>query len=155
MTSSKKVALVLAEYESRIHAFFSRRCGNQHDIEDLVQEALCAIISGYGRFSHKSSTSTWIYAICRNTYSNYRYYGARQQKAISALRYQPGENMQDSKLELRLELDTLPSEDRRLYSLYYVQGFTIRQIAIDLGRPEGTVKYMLHRLRKTIKEKLA
>jgi RNA polymerase sigma-70 factor, ECF subfamily len=154
VTSSRKLAIILAEYESRIHTFFSRRCGNWHDVEDLVQEALCAIVAGYSRFEHKSSLSTWIYAICRNIYSNYQYYGARQRKTVSAVCNVCDEGNRYSVLELRLEIDKMPSEDIELYSLFYIQGFPIRQIAIYLEKPEGTVKYLLHRLRKHIKDKL-
>ena len=154
MTSFRKVELVLAEYESRIRTFFGRRCRNQTDVEDLVQEALCAIVAGYGRFAHKSSLSTWVYAICRNIYSNYQYYGARQQKTVSALRDLHYEGNRDSVLDLRLEINKMPSEDKELYSLFYIQGLPIRQIAINLEKPEGTIKFLLYRLRKHIKEKL-
>ncbi len=154
MAPLKRIDIVLAEFESRIHAFFSRRCGNPEDIEDLAQEAMCAIVSGYHRFAQRSSLSTWVYAICRNVYTNYQYQSARQQKAAAAARETRHEARQ-SELEIRLELDSLPSSDRKLYSLFYVQVLTIRQIALMLGKPEGTVKYLLHRLRKRIREELA
>jgi DNA-binding NarL/FixJ family response regulator len=45
----------------------------------------------------------------------------------------------------------LPSDGRRLYVLYYVDGLSVRQIATELERPEGTVRYLLHGLRQQIK----
>lgn len=158
MAASQKVAKILAEYNRVIRAYFERRCRSPEDAEDLVQEASCAIISGYARFSHRSSLSTWIYAICRNVYYNHQYRSNRQQKAIFALSntYEAQQKaFEQTALEIRIELDKLSQPDKALYSLFYVQGKTISQIARVIGKPEGTVKYLLYRLRKKIKDILS
>jgi RNA polymerase sigma factor (sigma-70 family) len=147
-STSGKADWLLAEYEGRVRAFFRRRCHDPDQVDDLVQEVLCAMLGSYGRFMHRSSVSTWVFAICRNTFSNHEYRRRREERVRRALiETEAGESPQDT-CQVRLALDGLSAGERLLYKLFYVEGWSVRRIALHLARPEGTVKYLLYRLRQ-------
>ena len=57
-------------------------------------------------------------------------------------------------LRERGKLDTLPEKLRLPLWLFYLEGFSIAELAQTLGVPEGTVKYRLHQARKALKVEL-
>ena len=152
--NQQEVSAVLVEHGPRIRMFFARRSTNQHDIEDMCSEASLAILNGIQRFADRSRISTWIYAICKNIYSHHVYYGKRDKDLATAVREtQSAPEPPDTTGVGRL-LSRLPENDQKLYALYYVEGYTIRELAHKLGRPEGTVKYQLHQLRSRFRSLL-
>jgi RNA polymerase sigma-70 factor (ECF subfamily) len=149
--SSDGSAQCIKEYDRRIRAFFARRCASPDDADDLVQEAFASIIRSYPAFAGRSSLSTWVYAICRNVFSNYLYHRDRERKLAGRLRADCRVDAPEDLVETRMLIDQLPAASRTLYSLYYVQGRGVRQIASILDMPEGTIKYLLYRLRQRIR----
>lgn len=53
--------------------------------------------------------------------------------------------------ELRLVLDAMPERHRLPLVLFYLEGFSIQEVARTLGIPTGTAKYRLHQARKALK----
>jgi RNA polymerase sigma-70 factor, ECF subfamily len=53
----------------------------------------------------------------------------------------------DSALRLRALLEPLPEHQRTAVLLHYLAGLPIRDVALVVGRPEGTVKSDLHQAR--------
>jgi len=154
MTGPGGAARIAEEFQDRIRRFFRGRCPNSEDAEDLAQEALCAILESYGRFRGLSSPSTWVYASCRNVYGTYVYNGMRGHRIQSALHAAYDGEAKEAPMELRILMRDLSPEERELYELFYVQDLGIRAIAGRLGRPEGTVKYLLFRMRGKVRRML-
>lgn len=159
-------------YAGLVRVFFSRRCANREDAEDLAQEALCAIIAAAPRFRGESRPSTWVYAICRNVWSGWLSRKSAERAKTEALgrelalcdtisawaadRNGAGQGIDpDMGVDLAAALGSLRASERRLYGLYYVEGRTVREIALVLERPEGTVKYLLSGLRARLRELLS
>jgi len=164
--------VLAVEYAGLVRAFFSRRCANREDAEDLAQEALCAVIAAAPRFRGESLPSTWVYAICRNVWSGWlsridaeraktealgRELAAASQRASGyAIPEGTGQGLDpDLGVDLAAALGSLRASECRLYRLYYVEGRTVREIARVLDRPEGTVKYLLSGLRARLRELLS
>ncbi len=152
--SSEELNALVSLWQPRIRAYFARRCREHADVDDLVQEAIASIIRCYHRFSHRSSVSTWVYAVCRNVLSNYIYYRDRDTRLVRRLSQDPPAVDSNLPLALRDVLGRLSCDGKRLYVLYYAEGLTVREIATRLQRPEGTVKYLLHNLRLQVKRLL-
>lgn len=146
----RELAHIVYSYEGKIRLFFLRHLAQEEDIEDLTQEVVCAIFAGYKHFRRSSSLSTWIYAICRNQLYTFYRRKDRSQKLFSKLsRETPSRD--DSLLGLlELSFDRLRPDQRKLYNDYYRFRKSVREVADELGKPEGTVKYLLYELRKDL-----
>lgn len=58
------------------------------------------------------------------------------------------------RLDIERELQQLPRDQARASALFYFDGYDIAQIARELNRPEGTVKYWLHQVRGRLRDRL-
>ncbi|MBI4978750.1 MAG: sigma-70 family RNA polymerase sigma factor [Spirochaetes bacterium] len=149
---------LFAKYTPLIRKYHSCRVRNSHDADDLVQETCCAIMDSYSRFRSESSVSTWVYAVCRNTFFNYL--RGRKRRVQLDARVHAGQVMHKP-YEMPVEIHEMPEYIsvlspvmRELYELHYRQGYLIREIARMTGRPEGSIKFMLHELRNTIRDSI-
>jgi RNA polymerase sigma-70 factor (ECF subfamily) len=124
------------------------------EVDDLAQEALCRIVSSIHTFAGRSSLSTWIYAVCRNVlYSHLhekRRWAGLRQKMETTLRRDVNEN-----IELRIIIKNLPARLFTIYELFYVQRYSIEDIAHLLDLPPGTVKYRLFELQGRVRAELS
>ncbi len=147
----EELTRILAEYGPKIRAFFIARAPCGEDVDDLCQECMLAIVNSYSRYAGRSSVSTWIYAICRNIYSHHAYHKKRDSALQETLKAVRSYSRREVDTELKIVLEHLSPLERQLYHLHYVEGFLIREMAQMMGRPEGTVKYLLHKLRETVR----
>jgi RNA polymerase sigma-70 factor, ECF subfamily len=162
-------ARLAAAYKGLVTSFFARRCASPEDAEDLAQDALCAVLEAAGRFRGEASASTWVWAICRNTWMNWLDARGREallkSAAISAAlaltgpQDGPAAPAPETRLALGIDLaaalSRLSPSESRLYRLYYLEGRKVREIASLIGKPEGTVKYLLSLLRSRLKSLLS
>ena len=91
--------------------------------------------------------TTWAVRILINVC---RSMGRRQGRMV------PTDTLQDrpapeGDTELHLVLDAMPEKHRLPLVLFYLEGFSIQEMARALGIPAGTVKYRLHQARKALK----
>ena len=150
-----RITRTLFEFSPKIRAYFARRISNPQDIEDLCSEVALAITEGLSRFNNESSLSTWIFAICRHVFSHHVYYRERDRKLSAELQTQPGSPSPSPDSRVTRLLARLSEHDQKLYQLYYVEGYSVRELSTMLKRPEGTVKYHLSELRSRFREMLA
>ena len=149
--SDARLTQIIRDYGPTIRSFLRRKCADPHDLEDLYQECVCAMHEALPRFAGRSSLSTWIYAICRNVFSNYVYYRQRDRSLIGRL-HADGETISTEEVtDLRMLIESLPLLLQSVYRLYYVEGKPVREISGVLAKPEGTVKYLLHKLRASLR----
>jgi RNA polymerase sigma factor (sigma-70 family) len=148
-------------------------CRNDHDAEDIVQEAYLRAFRFFGTF-HGDEARGWLLAIVRNTtYSWLRQnrghegsvaldeetYAVPEGMSATSLD-QPDSNPEailsqaDDKALLNRALDTLPVEFREVLVLREMEDFSYKEIARIAGIPIGTVMSRLARARKSLRESL-
>ena len=165
MRSRADLPRILHQHESMIAGFFRARVSSREDAEDLIQEAACAIIGGYPRFRGKSAVSTWIYAICRNTLHVHYTRATRTRGLVDRLRAanavapsrasDHADEVIDAVLHDRLldyAYEKLPRTCKTLLTEYYRFGRSVAEVAETIGRPEGTVKFLLYDLRRRLRD---
>ncbi len=148
-------AELLRRFLPFIEGFFRTRVNVPEDAEDLAQEAAVAVMRSWPRFRHRSAATTWVYAICRNILCAHLRRRVRLPRCDPA--YDTGAADRDGTdlLAIELALDGLCPLHRTLYELYYRRGCPVREIAAHVGKPEGTVKYELYRLRAALQRFLS
>jgi len=156
-------------YYRPVAGFIFKRVGRPDLVEDLAQEtfleALQALKSAPcdARPRHFSS---WLFGIAHNRCGKW----LRRKRPVlfdpdevpdqttapsdQAL-LEELEEQQKQMTELELHLQRLPQETRRLLELKHRLGKTCEEIAAETGRPVGTVKSLLARTYKSLRQALA
>lgn len=135
---------------------------DKHNAEDLVQETALKAYRFFHRFKRGTNFKAWIVTILRNTYINsYR----KKIKEPVSVEFDMVENFiglsepKDFKEEifsesLKASIDRLPEELRSTLSLFYVDGFSYKEISKILNVPVGTVMSRLYTARQILKKQL-
>jgi len=123
--------------------------------EDLVQEAFCRALARWSRLSAMDDPVGWVRRVAWNlATSQWR----RARTAALFLRKHRIEHVPapgPDRVALAGALATLPAQHRRVVILHYLADQSVREIADQVGVPEGTVKAWLHRGRAALAARLA
>lgn len=164
-------AEVLAQMDS-LYGMALRLTRNQHDAEDLVQDAVLRALRFGDRFETGTNIRAWLFTILTNAFYN----RARKTKNSRKLESESevgehydrfmsastvsGRDTEEllldrlSSEQLRNALDDLPDEFRIVVVLSDVYEFSYKEIAEIVGCPMGTVMSRLYRGRRRLQEQL-
>lgn len=142
-------------YERHCTAVFSlayRICGVRPAAEEVAQEAFLAIWRSGARYDRtRGSVRTWLLGVVHNRAIDtlrrttvHERRRAADERAAETLEAPERTEVEAARHEearsIRLLIDELPDDQRRVIELAYFGGFTHEQIAGMLDAPLGTVK---------------
>ena len=131
-------------------------CGKRDDADDLAQDALVKAYLSLAGYQNKGKFRSWLFKIAYNTFLNHKA-SCRTMDSIDEARAFIGGTEADSSFEhqdLYLALRTLPAKERSAITLYYLNGYSIKEIAAITEASEGAVKQQLSRGRDKLKTRL-
>jgi len=163
---NKEAFAELTEHYYRpVCAFLWKRVQRTDLVEDLAQETFLEAFRSVKSLSHPEQFSTWLFGIARNRCGKWL---RRPQPALFSPSDPPDvavvpfvsleeELEEQQKLMVKLEtgLSRLNEETRALLDMKHRQGRTCEQIAGVLGKPVGTIKSLLSRAYKTLREHMS
>jgi len=128
-------------------------CGNLGEAEDAVQEAFVRAVEKPRRFDRVENPEAWLRTVALNVVrSRYRritrFHGLLAKAAIPSPGSAPG--LSPDHVALVEALRQLPYEQREAITLHHIVDLPVREIAVQLGVPEGTVKARLTRGRSRL-----
>ena len=131
--------------------FFSE----EHDIITGLNNGMLRVFSNIHKYdAAKGNFYSWLHAVVRNTALTY----LRDLKQFRTIELtEELENISEKSLtnlkweELFKVLSCLPTDTRAVVVLFYVEGFSIKEISGMLQMKEGTVKWHLSEGRKKLK----
>jgi RNA polymerase sigma-70 factor, ECF subfamily len=137
-------------------------CGNPHDAEDLVQEAVTQVLAR-PRFLRHGDDLGYLLRVLRNTHvSRIRRSKARPSEVPLDARPETGANPAATDPSTAFEVNelfetisALPDPAREVIVAVDVMGLSYRDAAAALGVKEATVTTRLHRARGRVAEALA
>jgi RNA polymerase sigma-70 factor (ECF subfamily) len=146
---------VIEHYEA-IFRFLRNLTGNKEDAEDLTQQTFLRAWEALPSFRGDSSLSTWLHSIAYREYTHWLR-SRREFVPLDEIVDMPDEqaNQNLEAVLLRWAIYRLDPEHREVFVLYYVQGFSVNEIAKIIGVPAGTVKSRLFFARQKLKELLS
>ena len=173
MTREVFIALVEREQEALRGFLFALCCGNKSDADDLAQDALVKAYLSSAGYQEKGKFRSWIFKIAYNTFLNHKAsfwifkiaYNTflnhkasfRTTESIDEARMLASSTSAESSFEhqsLYLALRTLPPKERSAITLFYLNGYNVKEIASITETSEDAVKKQLSRGRDKLKEKL-
>lgn len=162
-THPAKFNELVATYHAGLLRFLRGMMRNEHDAEEVTQEAFLAAYRNLNQFEGRSSFATWLRRIGYNLAVD------RQRNQRVARTYfaqtRPAEHSTDSNdnpARMAIEHETracvwaglqqLAIEQRSILLMREMQGLDYAEIAEVLNVPVGTVRSRLHRARCELKE---
>ena len=150
MTREEFITHVEREQEALRGFLLALCCGKKDDADDLAQDALVKAYLSSGKFR------SWLFKIAHNTFLNHKA-SCRTMESIEAARTLIGNTSAESSFahqDLYLALRTLPPKERSAITLFYLSGYSIKEIATITESSEDAVKQQLSRGRNKLKERL-
>jgi RNA polymerase sigma-70 factor, ECF subfamily len=155
----EKAALeeLVRTWEKRLFYFIRRLVDEEQDAWDVLQQTWLRVLSGIGALREPRSLGPWLYRVARHAAFNHGQVRATYRRFLQE--YQaaaPGdealelENV-DNAEQLHHGLLRLPVPQREVLTLFFLEGFSIDQIAQILDAPSGTVKSRLHHAKKALR----
>jgi RNA polymerase sigma-70 factor (ECF subfamily) len=143
-------------HQSRIFAYIFTLLPNWHDSEEVFQEMSVVLWRAFDSFKPGTDFRAWAFRVAFNQVLTYRKRSKRTAtlpgpEVMEAI---AGEMSRDSAaLDAQLAalagcVEKLPPHSREILDRCYQQGARTRQVAQELGRPEGTIYKSLTRIRQ-------
>jgi RNA polymerase sigma factor (sigma-70 family) len=132
---------------------------NEQDAEDAFQTTFLVLARKAGSIRPRQMVGNWLYGVAYRTAQEARRARARRKAREKRLSEMPRPHkMDDSSADLRQVLDReltrLPDNYRAAIVLCDLEGMTQKQVAQQLGWPEGTVASRLARARALLAKRL-
>ena len=129
--------------------------GNHADAMDVVQETFAYLYRKFPGFRLTASMTTFLYPVVRNLSLAIRRKRRRVPLTYESILDVPAPQItsDDTRVaELGAVLGSLPSGQREVVLLRFVDGLTIDEIAATLKEPAGTVKSRLHHAIRALRQ---
>ena len=155
---------IYTEYKDRVYQYIKKKTNTSHDAEDLLSCVFLEVTRNAATYdSAKSSLSTWIYAITRNTVNHHLRRGYRTMPRV------PYEDMledvsddeleivdriiEDERLkELASSLELLPWREREIIVMRFYYGKSSKEVAELMKLSHENVRYLQNKAVKKLRE---
>ena len=149
--------LVAAHYP-KLAGWVRRLVDDDDTAHEIASEAFVRLLSKWTSIDKLDSPQSYLYMIATNLVRDHWRKMERERRAMSkaAAGTDPepwADPAQD--VDIRDLLAALPARLREPFLLHYYAGFGIKEIAVQLKRPEGTIKADLYHARARLKDALA
>ena len=154
MTREEFITHVEREQEALRGFLLALSCGKKDDADDLAQDALVKAYLSSAGYQDKGKFRSWLFKIAHNTFLNHTA-ALKQYDSIEAAETVATQESADHNFahqQLYLALSTLPPKERAAITLYYLSGYSIKEIAAITEVNADAVKKQLSRGRDRLKQ---
>src|SRR5712691_11130718 len=148
---------LFAENYPKLAGWVRRLVDDDDTAHEIASEAFVRLLSRWTKPGNLDSPQSYLYMIATNLVRDHWRKMERERRAMRAVTSgsdvePPSDPAQD--VDVRELIQGLPARLREPFLLHYYAGFGIREIAVLLKRPEGTIKADLYHARAKLKEAL-
>jgi RNA polymerase sigma-70 factor (ECF subfamily) len=165
--SSLTAEELVDRYHRRVYALALDLTGDHHDAEDLSQEVLIKACESLDSYRGDAKPFTWLYRIAVNTYLNRNRSQGEQATTLQGdfertsdgvgAAPQTGERAERRQMQEHIEaaLEVLSPRERSAFVLKHEHDLRIKDVAASMDVAPGTVKSMLYRATRKLRDELA
>ena len=155
-------AALIKRVETRLLRLVRAEIADLTYAEDVLQEVLLDVWRGLKQLRDWERWEAWALQIARHRCYDFFGSAQRREEPMAHSDLEPIIDRQTGHSGLESELldsvlnvlSEAPPDQAEAARLFYVEGLTIRQIAVRLGRPEGTIKRWLSNARSFVRSRL-
>jgi RNA polymerase sigma factor (sigma-70 family) len=147
-------------YKSYTFTIAMKILQNRPEAEEAAQDAFIKAFHHLAGFNRQSKFSTWLYRIAFNTAISYKRKHRHQFQTIENTVLEYGQDADgslektDRKRFLHLAMAKLNEADRTALTLFYLQEFSLEEIAEIMNMQANTIKVRIHRARQRVADEL-
>ena len=152
---------LLSECEIICKRILGHRIPQPEIVEDLVQEVLISVDRAKQTYNPRYPFRPWINAIVQHRLADYW----RKSMRISKMELQDEEQVESAITadngdfseqgdDIRMALNDLPQKQRRALLLTKQDGFSVKEVALQMEITESAVKVNVHRALRAMREML-
>lgn len=141
-------------YLSEIYRFCFYKTGNHQQAEDLTQEIFLKVLKSLNGFKGKSSFKNWLYGIAKHVIIDF-YRNNYKLKTVSLNEWnwvqylvvdeEDGSSGDIKAAKVKKILASLKDNYRKVLELRFLKGYSIKEVAKELGFTESNVKIIQYR----------
>lgn len=134
---------------------------NKHDQDDLFQEITFQVWKAYNSFKGQSEFSTWLYRVALNTAIVFlksekrRSFISNQDLSLYKISQDDYDPTKEEKLNKMYSAIQLLNPIDKAFIFYYLEDFSGKEIANQMGISEGNVRVKMNRAKTKLKDILA
>lgn len=152
------------QYQPRIARLALRLLGWSQETNDVVQDVIVDALKGFKSFRHESSVDTWLTRITINACRRHQRRLVLRRMGLGILTARHEHDGHETRSNPDLDDDTLasvrnavqqlPTREREVIVLRYLEQIPIAQIAVLLGISKNNTEVRLHRGRERLRQQL-
>ncbi len=150
-------AFVRSEQEQLRRFLLALCCGNRQEADDIAQEALVKAYLSSSGYQESGKFAAWVYRIAYNTFIDHRR-STRPTASLDECLQQPDASYAADRSfdyqELYAALDELPPKERTALLLFYLKGYSVKEIGQIISCNDDAVKKQLQRGREQLKKRI-
>jgi len=136
-----------------LRCYLFHKIANPADAEDILQEVLLAAYRGFGQLKDKSRFKSWLIGIASHKCADYyRSKALRLEIPLDEISLAaPDSHGAETAMLVNDTLNLLHDREKQILYLFYLKGYSQKDIAVKLGIPLGTVKSRIHGAKESFK----
>jgi RNA polymerase sigma-70 factor, ECF subfamily len=143
----------------RVYAYVVKRLQDRAESEDVTSEVFHQALANLKRFEWRGIPFTaWLFRIAANLISDRWHRSGREvcdEEAVESAQVSPAEIEEvERRATLFRLVDTLPSEQKRVVVLRFVEQKSIKEVAKEVRKTEGAVKQLQFRALSTLRARM-
>jgi RNA polymerase sigma-70 factor (ECF subfamily) len=157
---------LVRQYQGRLFALVLMMVRNRAAAEEIAQDTFVRAYTHLGQFDARRPFYPWLATIAVRLSQNWlRHYGRTDRRESTPIDEEAALAAGDDALQALLSdergrqlwraVSSLPSGERTVVMLYYRDDMPVRDIARALGVTTGTIKTLLFRARRHLREQLS
>ena len=160
---SQALGILIEKYQDYVFTLAKRMVRSDEIAEEIAQDVFIKVYKKISSYQNRSKFTTWLFTITYRTSLNYL-----DKKKITITESdleekdstgfineihfsESNENTVDRKHIIWKAIDVLPHVQGVVITLFYLNGFSVNEIASTLTLPQNTVKTLLFRGRASLK----
>lgn len=152
ITMNDSIDFVVIKYSDTLYKIAIVMLCNRPDAEDAVQDTFIKYVKMHPSFENEEHRKAWLIRVLSNRCKDIIRY--RSKRSFLDLESISEYFEEESDTEIFMCLSTLPEKYKKVLYLYYVEGYSVSDIANIIGKTNSAVKMRLKKGREILRENL-